>query len=287
MEESSSTLKNILESIYLKYNRRKFIKTDPVQFLYWYSAPADMEIAGLLAAELAYGRVEHIHKSLDELFRKIGKSPFEFVKNFNDSKKAGLKHFRHRFTSGDDISDLLTLIRKLLVKYGSIENLFLQFYNSSDKNLVPAMTKFVRALRSMYADTHKCGMTRGIKYLLSGPDGGSACKRLNLYLRWMVRNDEIDTGLWKKLDKAKLLVPVDVHMARLCRILGFYNGGGVSLSAAEKITGAFARIRADDPARYDFALSRIGILDKCNGLKSKRCDFCDLYEFCSTNNCNR
>jgi len=276
-------MKNVLENIYRKYNRTEFIETDPVRFLYRYSVPEDMEIAGLLAAELAYGRVEQIHKSLTELFKRIGKSPFEFVKNFDSSKKSQLKTFKHRFTSGDDISDLLTVIKKVLTKYGSIELFFLQFHKPYDKNLVPAMTKFVEALRSMCDDTQKDGMSRGVKYLLAGPDGRSACKRLNLYLRWMVRKDKIDVGLWKNLDKAKLLVPVDVHMARLSRILGFYNDGGISLSSVEKITTAFARIRPDDPVRYDFALSRIGIVDKCNGLRRKQCDLCRLYEFCSAN----
>jgi hypothetical protein len=145
-------------------------------------------------------------------------------------------------------------------------------------------------------------VSRGLKYLLASPAGGSVCKRLNLFLRWMVRDDDVDTGLWKGVDKAKLIVPVDVHMGRLCRILGFYpvrsnlgksahptsmqisNGAHakktVSLSTAVQITKSFAEITPSDPVKYDFALSRVGITQGCSGKYDKRCDTCELNEFC-------
>jgi uncharacterized protein (TIGR02757 family) len=120
----------------------------------------------------------------------------------------------------------------------------------------------------------------GLNYLLANPSRGSASKRLNLFLRWMVRSDEVDVGLWTCVDKAKLIVPIDVHMGRLCRILGLHNDKTISLSTALKVTRAFAEMEPDDPVKYDFALSRIGILENCNAQRRVECESCELNSIC-------
>ena len=280
MSNRRAKIKDVLERLYAKYNHRDFIKPDPLQFIYQYSNRLDMEVAGFLATELAYGRVRQIEKSLTNLFGRMGDSPFQFVRNFDEQKRAKLKDFRHRFTAGDDISDLLELLRDVLDKFGSIEKFFVQSYNPGDKNIIPALSKFCDSLLEMYAETHNGHIPKGLSYLLPRPASGSACKRLNLFLRWMVRNDEVDAGLWKSLDKARLIVPVDVHMGRLCRILGLYDRKTVSLSTAIKITESFAEIEPADPVKYDFALSRIGILEDCDGKYRPRCKNCELFGFC-------
>jgi len=239
-----------------------------------------MEIVGFLAAELAYGKVQQIEKSLVDLLGRIGDSPFKFVQNFDKQKRAKLKDFKHRFTTGDDISDILVLLKKVLNRYGSIEKFFLRGYNPSDKNIIPALSKFCDSLLDMYSRTHNCSLRRGVSYLLPKPAAGSACKRLNLFLRWMVRNDNVDAGLWDTIDKAKLIVPVDVHMARLCRILGLYNRNTISLRAAVKITESFVQIEPADPVKYDFSLSRIGIVDSCTGQYRQGCESCELFAIC-------
>jgi len=239
-----------------------------------------MEIAALLAAVLAYGRVEQIEKSLTGLFARMGNSPFEFVSGFNQSSRHKLRDFRHRFTGGDDISDLLELLKMIFQEKGGIEDYFLSGYSGNDKNIIPALSRFCDSLLGMYAQSHKRSALRGLRYLLAGPAGGSACKRLNLFLRWMVRKDSVDTGLWSRIDRAKLLVPVDVHMGRLCRILGLYDQKTASLTAALKITESFAEIEPADPVKYDFALSRIGIVQDCTGSLCPGCEDCRLYEFC-------
>jgi uncharacterized protein (TIGR02757 family) len=272
--------KDVLERLYRKYNHRDFIKPDPLQFVYQYSNPADMEVAGFLAAELAYGRVQQIEKNVTCLLGCMGESPFEFVRNFDERKRAKLKDFKHRFTAGDDISDLLMLLRRVLSQYGSIEQFFMRGYSPNDNNVIPALSNFCDSVLDMYARSHKGCVSRGLSYLLPRPAAGSACKRLNLFLRWMVRNDEVDAGLWKSIDKAKLVVPVDVHMGRLCRTLGLYNQKTISLSAAVKITEGFAKIEPDDPVKYDFALSRIGILDNCTGQHRSGCELCELFAIC-------
>ena len=273
-------IKDVLEKLYVKYNHRRFIKPDPLQFIYQYSNRPDMEVAGFLAAELAYGRVQQIQKSLTNLFGRMGESPFQFVRGFDEQKRAKLKDFRHRFTAGDDISDLLELLRDVLGEFGSIEKFFVQGHNSGDKNIIPALSKFCDSLLDLYAKTHNGHIPKGLSYLLPRPAAGSACKRLNLFLRWMVRNDDVDAGLWKSIDKARLIVPVDVHMSRLCRILGLYDQKTVSLSTAVKITESFAEIEPADPVKYDFALSRVGITEGCNGKYELRCEVCELEEFC-------
>jgi uncharacterized protein (TIGR02757 family) len=276
----TAQIKDSLEALYARYNRREFIGSDPLQFVYEYSNPADMEVVAFLAADLAYGRVQQIQKSLADLLGRMGKSPYAFVRDFGKAERRSLTGFKHRFTTGRDISDLLILLKKVLNQYAGIEEFFIQGYNPGDKNIIPALSKFCDTLYAMHAREHNGQISRGLKYLLTSPSGGSVCKRLNLYLRWMVRDDDVDVGLWKSVDKDKLIVPVDVHMARLCRILGFHDRKTVSLSTAIKITESFTEIEPTDPVKYDFALTRIGILDDCTGQQRSGCEFCELFAIC-------
>jgi len=281
MNKQTAQIRNVLEKLYKKYNRRELISPDPLQFVYHYSKPADMEVTAFLASALAYGRVQQIEKSLKNLLGRMGDSPYEFVVNFDKNKRKKLEDFKHRFTTGDDISDLLMLFRTIISQSGSIERYFTRGYNSGDKNIIPALTKFCNSLLDIYTARQKRHASSGLKYLLVSPAGGSACKRLNLFLRWMLRDDDVDAGLWKSIDKARLIVPVDVHMSRLCKILGLYNRKTASLSAAAQITESFAEIEPDDPVKYDFSLSRIGIVEDCSGRLRKGCEFCELFGFCS------
>ena len=269
-------LKDVLERLYERYNHHSLIKPDPLQFVYKYHRKADMEIVAFLASALAYGRVSQIEKSLTDLFGRMGDSPFEYVQDFKAEQRDQLKSFKHRFTTGDSISDLLELLQTVLSRFGSIEELFVRGVSNSDKNIIPALLKFCDSLSA----AHKNQPSRNLKYLFASPAGGSACKRLNLFLRWMVRDDDVDTGLWGLVDKAKLVVPVDVHMARLCKILGFYSLKSVSLSTVLEITNSFKQVEPTDPVKYDFALSRIGIVENCNGNFRPECEYCELVEFC-------
>jgi len=279
-DKISSELRDVLEKLYAKYNRRRLVKPDPLQFLYRYSKRRDMEIVGLVASGLAYGRVRQIEESLVRLFEYMGKSPSDFVRNFDSRKRAQLRDFKHRFTTGDDISDLFELLRDVYDRFGSIERFFARGCGRGDQNIVPALSMFCDSLSAAYAKQHDGRVSRGLKYLLASPARGSACKRLNLFLRWMVRDDDVDPGLWRSVDKAKLIVPVDVHMGRLCKILGLYERKTVTLSAAVEITESFAGIEPVDPVKYDFALSRIGIVENCDGSYRPECRDCELLDFC-------
>jgi len=273
-------LKSALDKLYEKYNRRELIPPDPLQFVYKYSKPADMEIAGIFAACLAYGRVEQIENDLTDLFGRVGKSPFDFIMNFTNKNRTRLKNFKHRFNTGDNISDLLVLLRKVLLEYSSIERFFLLGYSPDDLNIIPALSRFCDSLLDMHRSANHGRESKGLAFLLAGPNRGGAAKRLNLFLRWMVRTDDVDAGLWRNVDKSKLLVPVDVHMNRLCKILGFHNRSSVSLKTAVEITRHFAEIEPADPVKYDFALSRIGIIEDCTGRCRDKCEFCELISWC-------
>jgi len=273
-------LRDLLERVYRRYNRRACIESDPLQYAYRFSDARDIEIAAFLAAALAYGRVQQIHRSLERLFALTGPSPYEFTAAFAPSSRKKLAGFKHRFTTGQDIADLLELLSGVLGRHGSLQSFFLGGYDARDETVLPALTRFCDVLGAAYADAHGGHLSRGLMYLLANPRRGSVSKRLHLFLRWMVRDDDVDPGLWTGIDKARLIVPVDVHMGRLCHILGLHDGRTISLAGAVKITAAFAKIEPADPVKYDFALSRIGILENCNGRRRIECDACELFGIC-------
>jgi uncharacterized protein (TIGR02757 family) len=266
-------LKTLLESLYRKYNHKKFIPPDPLQFVYQYKNKADMEIAGFLSAMFAYGAVEQIEKFLASLFVKMGSSPSDFIKNFSAKDKILFAPLKYRFNTGSDIIILFNSLKKILNQFGNLENAFSAGFNQSDRNIIPAAIQFVDKLNISEESP-------GLKFLISNPANGGTCKRLFLFLRWMVRDDEVDSGLWKKIPPAKLIVPVDVHMGRLSRIIGLHSKKTYNLKTAVEVTKGFAEVSPDDPVKYDFALCRIGILENCSGKPNKYCPKCELKEFC-------
>lgn len=276
----AEVLAEILERVYARYNHRRFIGADPLQFAYRFDRPQDAEVACFLAAALAYGRVQQIQRSLNDLFARIDCRPYDFVTSFSPSRRSRLAGFKHRFTAAEDLGDLLELLRPVLRKHGSIEAFFVDGCDPGEPNVLPALARFCDRLTDAYAAKHGGHVSRGLMYLLASPSRGSASKRLHLFLRWMVRADDVDPGLWKCVAPAKLIVPLDVHMARLCRILGLHDSNAISQSTAVQVTERFAAIAPADPVKYDFALSRIGILDNCTGRPRPNCRSCELCEIC-------
>jgi uncharacterized protein (TIGR02757 family) len=280
VRETSNDYAVTLERLYQRYNHRECVGLDPLAFLYKYDNPRDVEIVGFLAAGLAYGRVEQITKSLGELLGRMGKSPHEFTMEAGKKQREKLAGFKHRFNTGEDVADLLAVFRGMLEKSGSIEKFFLEGLGEEDESVLPAIESFCSRAIGMHGRIKGKEMGAGLRYLLTRPSGGSPCKRLNLFLRWMVRKDEVDVGIWKGVDKAKLIVPVDVHIDRLSRILGLHTSKNVTLKTAVEITRAFAVAQPKDPAKYDFALSRVGILEGCTGKPGEFCERCELAGYC-------
>ncbi len=246
-----------LERLYLRYNRREWVSPDPLQYLYAYDDSGDREVAGLVAALLAYGRVQQILKSVGEVLDSLGSSPAEFLLGVRPGRlKSKFAGFKHRFATDDHLVELLGAVRDVLGRFGSLGDCFADGVDEADETVQPALVRFVGQLNKSAGG--RCG------HLLADPARGSACKRYHLYLRWMVRRDEVDPGGWSAVDKSKLIVPLDTHMHRIALAMGATTRASADGKTAREVTAAFRRIRPDDPVRYDFALTRSGINPAAN-----------------------
>jgi len=248
--------------------------------VYRYRDPLDQEVVGLLAAVLAYGRVGQICNAIGQVLAYLGPRPYRRICRLGPSLRQDLAGFRHRFTSGNDIADLLEVLHARLPQAGSLQGLFMSGYDRSSCDILVAIDRFCQALLDTYTHLHGASPGKGLRYLLAMPSSGSGCKRLNMFLRWMVRDDQVDTGLWKGIEPSCLIVPIDTHINRICMLLGMHAGKAVTVEAAVRLTDRFRMIRPDDPVRYDFALSRVGIVEGCTGRPSARCARCGLGQFC-------
>ena len=273
-------LRDSLELLYARHNRRDLVPPDPLQFVYHYTRPADREVVAFLASALAYGRVRQIERSLRDLLARLGDRPAEVAMAVGPAERRRLEGFRHRFTAGNDVADLLEALGWAVREAGGLEGFFLRGHDPADPTVVPAMDRFCGSLLEWSASRHGGSVSQGLPYLLARPSSGSACKRLNLFLRWMVRHDAVDLGLWAGVDPRKLVVPMDTHMGRICRLLGLHGRRSMSITTALQVTRRFAEISPEDPVRYDFALSRIGIVRGCVGRPGRVCQTCDLTPFC-------
>jgi uncharacterized protein (TIGR02757 family) len=241
--------RTMLDQIYDRYHRRCFVHPDPLEFLYGYKDLRDREIVALIASSLAYGNVKQILRSVSRVLSQMGPRPSLFLLNSPFNQIAELfSDFKHRFTTGQDITHLLWGVRLVIEKHGSLQKCFLSRLRRDDQTVLPALSAFVEKV-----------FPNGCDFLIPNPDRGSACKRLNLFLRWMVRRDEVDPGGWDEVPPSKLLVPLDTHMHRIAIRLGLTKRKQADLRTALEITEAFRKISPGDPVRYDFVLTRFGI----------------------------
>ncbi len=244
-----------LDEVFARCHRPSFIDPDPLAVVRRYSDLADREIIALVAAGLAYGRVQSILNSLERIVAVLGPHPARAVPGRNWSRRAALlAPLRHRWTTGAEMVSLIEAASRLQRQRGSVEAAFADGWGAGDPDCVGALEVGVRALMDEGA-----GLDNS---LLSLPARGGACKRLLLFLRWMVRCDEVDPGGWRHLPASSLLVPVDVHMHRIARSLGLTQRTAADLRTVREITAAFRVYAPDDPVRYDFALTRLPIRDR-------------------------
>ena len=244
--------KKLLDSVYSEYNIPSLIHPDPLEFLSKYPNIQEREIAGLIASSLAYGQVNLILKTVNNVLGKMGNSPLSYIKSKTvKDMQNDFKNFKYRFTTEDDLIDLFTALKNSLTDFDSLENLFLSSYSNSDENIVNSSMKFVTKL-------HEYSPAKRIK-LIPNPILGSACKRLNLYFRWMIRKDHVDPGGWDSVCPSKLIVPLDTHMFYFGKTYGFTKRKSADLKTAIEITNGFKKFCPQDPVKYDFALTRFGI----------------------------
>lgn len=251
MNKTRKKLLNNLNNIYKKYNKSRFISPDPLEVLSKYKKPADREIAALIASSLAYGNVSQILRAVNFVLSKIGKNPKNFILNTpeNEIKKI-FKNFKYRFTKENEICNLVKGIKKVILKYDSLNKCFLAHSDKKDPTVLRAVSEFMRELI-------KAG--GAMPSLIPCPDKKSAFKRLNLYLRWLVRKDAVDPGGWKGISKSKLIVPLDTHMHKIAKKLCLTRRKSADLKTALEITGNFAKLCPRDPVKFDFSLTRFGI----------------------------
>ena len=246
-----------LEALYGRYNHRCFVHPDPLEFLYRFENPTDREIIGLIASCLAYGKVAQILRSISSVLEKVGSSPTRFLLTSRSASLFSAFHeFKHRFTRGEDLARLLWRAKMVIEEYGSLQKCFVAHFRPEHDTVIPALEGFARVFSPA-----------GSPFLVPAPSKGSACKRLNLFLRWMVRQDEVDPGGWDQVPPSKLVVPLDTHMHRIGLLFRFTRRTQADLRTALEITDAFRKVAPHDPVRYDFVLTRSGIWGDRNGLK--------------------
>jgi uncharacterized protein (TIGR02757 family) len=253
------------------------IEPDPLQVVHRFSHPRDQEIAGLIAAAFAYGRASIVVANAGTVLARMKPSPYEYLVKFDRGEAmARFAGFAHRFQKTRELVELLERMAFVIRDHGSIGEAFRACYDARDADIGPSLTRFIDL-----ATGHQPPATKSLQYLLSSPAHGSACKRMNLFLRWMVRRTSPDLGIWTFVDPAKLLMPVDTHIHRIATFLGLNTRKSADWKAARQITDALARFDAADPVRYDFALCRLGILDLCSRKRRKEnCDVCLLRDAC-------
>ncbi|MDY6904157.1 MAG: TIGR02757 family protein [Thermodesulfobacteriota bacterium] len=256
-------MRHNLEMLYQAYNRRQYVHPDPLEHLYNYPLLQDREIVGLIASALAYGRVVQILRSISWLLDVMGESPYYFLQcNRPRDIQQTLAGFpRHRFAGPDHVTALILGIKHVIETYGSLNECFAAGDRAGAETLMPALSSFVNCLIAG-------GGAPG--HLLAIPEKGSACKRLHLYLRWMVRTDRVDPGGWEKIGPERLMIPLDTHMHCIGIQLGLTGRQQANWKTAIEITDGFRRLVPDDPVKYDFTLTRFGIRADM--------DFCDLKE---------
>ena len=261
-----------------RYGRAR-LACDPVAFPHRYRDPRDIEVVGWLAAALAYGHVTAFSAVIEKWLVLSDGAPYHYFLNFQpDRERPRYRGLHHRFATADDLFAFGLMTHRILQTSGGLGQLFAEGFDDGDNDIRPALARFVDAVRARFDGR----MTPGLRHLLPSPEDGSACKRLNLYLRWMVRPaDGIDFGLWTRISPRKLVIPLDVHTFRICRYLGFTRRKGAHWKTAEEITQVLRQIDAADPVGYDFALCHLGMSGDCPPIgRRDRCRVCPLRTVC-------
>ncbi len=304
-----------LEALKAEWKGRR-LDSDPLRFPHRYALPGDREVVAFLAASLAFGRVASIQASLERLLSALGPSPARFLDDWDEKPIASLERFVHRWVTGKDVEEILRTVKRARRAHGSLGALFARsdaeaegtgtrtgtgiFLEGESRrgraarvaggagsnrhagsDYVSALSFFLRSLRSFSPSRRP--LSRGLQFLLPSPFSGSACKRQHLFLRWMIRADDLDLGLWsgERFSPARLLLPMDTHVHRISRYLGLTRRKAADLGASREATAWLSKISPKDPVSFDWALSRLGILAECSFHPARRhCERCTLAAVC-------
>jgi uncharacterized protein (TIGR02757 family) len=281
------SLRDELDRHYRAFNREA-AAADPIELVRPFADPADREIAGFCAAALAFGRVASVLQSIQALFNVMGPHPAAFTRRFDPARDAAaFDGLVHRWTRGRDFAALIWILRAMLDRSGSIESFFLEGFDGAHVDVGPALDSFSRRAREVdlgrvYVRSRRARVPKspGVHYFFPCPSSGSGCKRLNLFLRWMVRHDEVDLGVWTRLPAARLIVPLDTHVIRLGRCLRLTRYASPGWKMASEITASLREIDPADPVRFDFSLCHLGMMNACGYGRPQRDAQCPLRGIC-------
>jgi len=277
-----AALKPALDRLYETFNYPESA-ADPIQIVRRFARRDDREVVGFVAAALAFGRVASVLQSVERLLGVMGSSPADYVRTFDPRRESHkFEGLVHRWTRDTDFVALLWLLRQMLDDAGSLEGFFVSGVAATAEDVGPALDSFSERalsldLRSAYRKVPK---RPGVCYFFPRPSTGSGCKRLNLFLRWMVRHDELDLGVWSRLSPSMLVVPLDTHVIRVGRCLGLTRYASPGWRMAREITWSLRQLDAADPVKYDFALCHIGMMDACGFNRSEKDVQCPLRGVC-------
>jgi len=275
-------LKPVLDRLYTEFNHPDSA-TDPIHVVRRFAGDDDREIAGFIAAELAFGRVSSVLHSIERVLAVIGPEPAAYVRRF-DPRRDGpaFAGIVHRWTRDADIVAMLWLLRQMLDRSGSVESFFLERYDTGADDIADALDSF--ATRAMALDLksayRRMPKRPGVSYFFPRPSAGSGCKRLNLFLRWMVRRDALDLGVWTRVSPSKLIVPLDTHVIRVGRCLRLTTYTSPGWRMARDITASLRKIDPIDPVKYDFSICHLGMMNACGFSRPQGDSQCPLRGVC-------
>ncbi len=270
-------LKHHLDQFLDNFPRERHLANDPVQFVRRYEDPRDREVAGLIASAFAYGNVKIVLRTVDRALEYLGPRPAEAVMAFDPKRDLKLlRGFYHRFNTSRDLAVLFWILRRTLEDHGSLENAFLAGPPDAAERLDGFGARMLGFGHEQFYPRGELQKRIAVRFFFPAPSQGSACKRMNLFLRWMVRpEDGIDCGVWKRVAPKDLVIPLDTHIARISSYIGLTDLKSPGWPMAVQITNNLKKIHFEDPLRYDFALCHMGIAGDCprkrDPVKCRRC----------------
>jgi uncharacterized protein (TIGR02757 family) len=276
-------LRGPLEGLYRDVRYAERVERDAIRFPLRYADPRDREVVALLTACLAYGRVELFGAQLDHVLERVPR-PFAFAQAFEPARDAPrFRDFVYRFNRPRDLVAFFAATRQLLARHGTLEKLFLAGDPGPDAPIAVALDRFARAF--LTTDLHEVfpggRLSRGYRHLFPLPSAGGPCKRLHLFLRWMVRREAPDFGLWSSVSPARLVMPVDTHVENMSRAIGLTRRRSRNGRMAEEITARLRLLDPDDPVKYDFALCHKRMSGDCRDRRDVQvCEPCGLRSVC-------
>jgi uncharacterized protein (TIGR02757 family) len=271
-----------LDQLYAGFNHADSA-TDPIQIVRRFTRDDDREIVGFIAAALAFGRVMSVLQSIERVLAVMGPEPAAYVRQFDPRRDApAFAGIVHRWTREADIVAMLWLLRQMVDRAGSVEGFFLEGDDAESEDIAGALDSF--STRAMALDI-KAAYGRvpkrpGVCYFFPRPSAGSGCKRLNLFLRWMVRRDALDLGVWRRVSPARLIVPLDTHVIRVGRCLRLTTYTSPGWRMARDITASLRRLDPADPVKYDYALCHLGMMNACGFGRPQADSQCPLRGVC-------